>query len=274
MRAVLLGGGIALLISLLGTRFAIRQFTRLGYGQPIRDDGPTTHHTKRGTPTMGGGVIVLASVRGLLRGQAHHLDRAVRVRAAPDLPVRRTRVRRASSTTSSRSPGRTASACGARPSSSARASWRWSSGRSRCRPGSRTTTAARPASLKVSFLREIEWLSLPMVLAVLLILVIVTGHQQRGEPRRRARRPGHGRVRDGLRCLHAGQHLAEQPVLPGGPRTALLQRPRSRSTSRSSRRPSPGPASASSGGTPRPRPSSWATPGRSRWAGRWPASRS
>ena len=62
MRAVLLGGGIALLISLLGTRFAIRQFTRLGYGQPIRDDGPMTHHTKRGTPTMGGGVIALASV--------------------------------------------------------------------------------------------------------------------------------------------------------------------------------------------------------------------
>ena len=25
-----------------------------GYGQLIRDDGPTTHHTKRGTPTMGG----------------------------------------------------------------------------------------------------------------------------------------------------------------------------------------------------------------------------
>ena len=33
-----------------------------GYGQLIRDDGPTTHHTKRGTPTMGGLVIVLASV--------------------------------------------------------------------------------------------------------------------------------------------------------------------------------------------------------------------
>ena len=33
-----------------------------GYGQLIRDDGPTTHHTKRGTPTMGGLVIILASV--------------------------------------------------------------------------------------------------------------------------------------------------------------------------------------------------------------------
>jgi phospho-N-acetylmuramoyl-pentapeptide-transferase len=64
MRAILLGGGLSLLISLLGTRYAIRQFTRWGYGQEIRDDGPTSHHTKRGTPTMGGVVIVLASIIG------------------------------------------------------------------------------------------------------------------------------------------------------------------------------------------------------------------
>jgi phospho-N-acetylmuramoyl-pentapeptide-transferase len=64
MRAILVGGGLALLISLLGTRFAIRQFTRWGYGQEIRDDGPTTHHTKRGTPTMGGVVIIIASIVG------------------------------------------------------------------------------------------------------------------------------------------------------------------------------------------------------------------
>lgn len=62
MRAILVGGGLALLISLLGTRVAIRRFTEWGYGQEIRDDGPTTHHTKRGTPTMGGVVIILASV--------------------------------------------------------------------------------------------------------------------------------------------------------------------------------------------------------------------
>jgi phospho-N-acetylmuramoyl-pentapeptide-transferase len=64
MRAILFGGGLSLLISLLGTRYAIRFFTRQGFGQPIRDDGPTTHHTKRGTPTMGGAVIVLATVVG------------------------------------------------------------------------------------------------------------------------------------------------------------------------------------------------------------------
>ncbi len=64
MRAILLGGGLALIISLLGTRVAITLFTQWGYGQEIRDDGPTSHHTKRGTPTMGGVVIILATVIG------------------------------------------------------------------------------------------------------------------------------------------------------------------------------------------------------------------
>ncbi|MGZ4445089.1 MAG: phospho-N-acetylmuramoyl-pentapeptide-transferase [Nocardioides sp.] len=64
MKAILLGGGLALLISLLGTRVAITFFTQWGYGQEIRDDGPTSHHTKRGTPTMGGVVIILATVIG------------------------------------------------------------------------------------------------------------------------------------------------------------------------------------------------------------------
>jgi phospho-N-acetylmuramoyl-pentapeptide-transferase len=62
MKAILLGGGLALVFSLLGTRAAIPLFFRLGYGQPIRDDGPTSHHTKRGTPTMGGVVIIASAV--------------------------------------------------------------------------------------------------------------------------------------------------------------------------------------------------------------------
>ncbi|MCD6638815.1 MAG: phospho-N-acetylmuramoyl-pentapeptide-transferase [Nocardioides sp.] len=64
MRAILFGGGLSLLISLLGTRYAIRVLSSRGYGQEIREDGPTTHHTKRGTPTMGGLVIILATVVG------------------------------------------------------------------------------------------------------------------------------------------------------------------------------------------------------------------
>lgn len=61
MRAILLSGGLAAVCSLLGTRFAIGWFARRGFGQPIRDDGPTTHHVKRGTPTMGGVVILLSA---------------------------------------------------------------------------------------------------------------------------------------------------------------------------------------------------------------------
>jgi phospho-N-acetylmuramoyl-pentapeptide-transferase len=62
MRAILLAGGLSLLFTLVGTRYAIRVLSGRGYGQLIRDDGPTTHHTKRGTPTMGGLVIVFAVV--------------------------------------------------------------------------------------------------------------------------------------------------------------------------------------------------------------------
>ena len=60
MRAILLAGGLSLLFTLLGTRVAIRALVAKGYGQLIRDDGPTTHHTKRGTPTMGGLVMILS----------------------------------------------------------------------------------------------------------------------------------------------------------------------------------------------------------------------
>jgi phospho-N-acetylmuramoyl-pentapeptide-transferase len=58
MRAILLSGGLALIFTLGGTVGAIRLLSARGYGQLIRDDGPTSHHTKRGTPTMGGTVII------------------------------------------------------------------------------------------------------------------------------------------------------------------------------------------------------------------------
>ena len=64
MLAILIAGGIALLGTLLGTRLAIKLLVAKGYGQLIRDDGPTSHHTKRGTPTMGGTVIILAVIVG------------------------------------------------------------------------------------------------------------------------------------------------------------------------------------------------------------------
>jgi phospho-N-acetylmuramoyl-pentapeptide-transferase len=60
VRSIVLAGSIALLGTLLGTRLAIRVLVKKGYGQLIRDDGPTSHHVKRGTPTMGGLVIIAA----------------------------------------------------------------------------------------------------------------------------------------------------------------------------------------------------------------------
>jgi phospho-N-acetylmuramoyl-pentapeptide-transferase len=64
MLAILIAGAIALLGTLLGTRLAITVLVAKGYGQLIRDDGPTSHHTKRGTPTMGGTVIILSVLIG------------------------------------------------------------------------------------------------------------------------------------------------------------------------------------------------------------------
>ena len=69
MRTILFAGGVSVLITLLGTRYAIRFLVRHGYGQFVRDDGPTSHHTKRGTPTMGGIVIIAATLLGY--GVAH-----------------------------------------------------------------------------------------------------------------------------------------------------------------------------------------------------------
>jgi len=60
VRSILLAGGISLLGTLLGTRYAIKFLVKQGYGQFIRDDGPTSHHTKRGTPTMGGLIIIVS----------------------------------------------------------------------------------------------------------------------------------------------------------------------------------------------------------------------
>src|SRR5690625_4902025 len=64
MSAVLSAGAIALLVSLLGTPLFIKFLVKRNYGQFIRQDGPTAHYTKRGTPTMGGVVIIMATLLG------------------------------------------------------------------------------------------------------------------------------------------------------------------------------------------------------------------
>ncbi|MDU1524201.1 MAG: phospho-N-acetylmuramoyl-pentapeptide-transferase, partial [Cutibacterium granulosum] len=56
MKTILLAGAVAMLGPLVGTRWFVKFLAAHGYGQYIRDDGPTTHRTKKGTPTMGGAV--------------------------------------------------------------------------------------------------------------------------------------------------------------------------------------------------------------------------
>jgi len=66
--AVMISGGLSMVIALLGTPLFIRFLVRKQYGQFIRQDGPTAHFTKRGTPTMGGVVIIGATLLGWLGG--------------------------------------------------------------------------------------------------------------------------------------------------------------------------------------------------------------
>ncbi len=174
MRAILFGGGLSLLISLLGTRYAIRFFTEQGFGQPIRDDGPTTHHTKRGTPTMGGAVIVLATVVGylaakLITGQAPSasgllllfllvglgavgfLDDFLKVSRQHNLGLR----------SRAKMIGQTLVAV--------------VFGFLALSPVLEDERGWRPASNHISFIRDYEGFALPTVVAILLVWLIVTG---------------------------------------------------------------------------------------------------
>jgi phospho-N-acetylmuramoyl-pentapeptide-transferase len=50
----------ALAISLLAGPLVIRKLTAYKIGQTVRDDGPQSHLTKAGTPTMGGALVLLS----------------------------------------------------------------------------------------------------------------------------------------------------------------------------------------------------------------------
>ncbi|MFE7840629.1 phospho-N-acetylmuramoyl-pentapeptide-transferase [Streptomyces sp. NPDC057474] len=62
MKQILFAGVIGLFLTLVGTPLLIKLLARKGYGQYIRDDGPRTHGSKRGTPTMGGIAFILATI--------------------------------------------------------------------------------------------------------------------------------------------------------------------------------------------------------------------
>lgn len=175
MKAILIAGAIALLVSLLGTRVAITTLSRRGYGQEVRDDGPTTHHVKRGTPTMGGLVIILATVIGYSAaklfslqhpsasallllflfvgcGLVGFLDDFIKIVRRRSLGLR----------SGAKMVGQTAVAI--------------TFGMLALSPWLEDENGRRPASHSISFLRDIQWLpALPTVLAVILIWLIVSG---------------------------------------------------------------------------------------------------
>ena len=59
LRAVM-GCLTALAISLIAGPVVIRKLTAYKIGQSVRDDGPKSHLTKAGTPTMGGALVLIA----------------------------------------------------------------------------------------------------------------------------------------------------------------------------------------------------------------------
>src|SRR6266851_627240 len=56
----------ALVISLLAGPLVIRKLTAYKIGQAVRDDGPQSHLTKAGTPTMGGALVLLSILTATL----------------------------------------------------------------------------------------------------------------------------------------------------------------------------------------------------------------
>ncbi len=68
MLSLMESGGVGFLVSLFATPIWIRFVKSRSMGQHIRSDGPSSHQAKAGTPTMGGVIIVLASVIGYLMG--------------------------------------------------------------------------------------------------------------------------------------------------------------------------------------------------------------
>src|ERR1039458_3678257 len=68
MLSLMESGGVGFLFALLVTPLWIHYLRNRSLGQLIREDGPSTHHAKAGTPTMGGVIIVCSAVLGYVMG--------------------------------------------------------------------------------------------------------------------------------------------------------------------------------------------------------------
>ena len=66
--SLLLAGVTAFLFVILFGPSVIRLLAKLKFGQTIREEGPKTHQTKAGTPTMGGVLILFGIIAGTIAG--------------------------------------------------------------------------------------------------------------------------------------------------------------------------------------------------------------
>lgn len=66
MKSILVGAAVSLVVSILFTPYLIRVFSKQGFGQEIREEVQKSHSAKRGTPTMGGMAILVAMWAGYL----------------------------------------------------------------------------------------------------------------------------------------------------------------------------------------------------------------
>jgi len=84
MKGIVFAGALSLLLSFIFTPSLIRILAKRGVGQMIRDDGPKSHHVKRGTPTMGGIVLISSSIIAYF---ASHLLTGVGITASAILVI-------------------------------------------------------------------------------------------------------------------------------------------------------------------------------------------
>ncbi len=63
---LIVGGAIALVLSLVLGMFVIPVLRRLKFGQEIREEGPAWHAAKSGTPTMGGVIFIISIAAALI----------------------------------------------------------------------------------------------------------------------------------------------------------------------------------------------------------------
>jgi phospho-N-acetylmuramoyl-pentapeptide-transferase len=68
VKTILLTGAISMIIALLGTRPTITVLRKRKLGQQVRTGNAPAHQGKSGTPTMGGIVIIIASLIGYVLG--------------------------------------------------------------------------------------------------------------------------------------------------------------------------------------------------------------